>query len=199
MKLIVGLGNPGDYYKGSRHNVGFMAVSQLSKKIGASFSKKECNARTAHGTINGTDVVLARPQTYMNNSGESVNALMRKFKVSKEDLIVIHDDMDLPVAKLRIRSGGSAGGHNGIKSIIAKTATQDFTRIKLGIGHPSHQKDEVIDYVLENFTKEEKQELNTSIDKACEAVIDIIENGVEYAMNKYNGSEKKSNDGKDEQ
>lgn len=188
MKLIVGLGNPGDYYKGTRHNVGFMTLTKLSKNIHASFDKKEGNARTAHGTINGTAVILARPQTFMNNSGEAVKALMQKYKLTKDDIIVIHDDMDLPTAKLRIRYGGSAGGHNGIKSIINKVGSPDFSRIKIGIGHPEHSGNEVIDYVLEDFTKEEKLALDATIDKVCEAISAIVDYGPEYAMNAYNGT-----------
>ena len=192
MKLIVGLGNPGDYYSGTRHNVGFMVMSALAKQIGTSFTKKENNSRTAHGTINGTSVILARPQTYMNNSGESVKALMHKYKIEKQDLIVVHDDMDLPLAKLRIRNGGSSGGHKGINSIIARIGSPDFARIKIGIGHPAHEANEVIDYVLEKFSADEKKLLDETIDKTCKAIIDIVDNGIDHAMNEFNSNDNKT-------
>ncbi len=153
MKLIVGLGNPGFLYSRNRHNVGFMCVSHLARINKIPFDKKQGNARTGIGNIAGNRVVLARPQTYMNASGESVSALLRKLNITPSDLIVIHDDLDLPPGKIRLRLGGSSGGHKGIDSIIARIGTQDFYRVRVGIGRPdtgedTAREDAVIAYVL---------------------------------------------------
>ncbi|MBI4188397.1 MAG: aminoacyl-tRNA hydrolase, partial [Chloroflexi bacterium] len=158
MNLIVGLGNPGRSYANNRHNLGFMCLSYFAKKHGLSFDKKQGQARTASGEVAGHKVILARPQTYMNASGEAVSYLVRKYKVSLEDLIVVHDDLDLPVGKIRIRRGGSAAGHKGIKSIIADLGSPDFVRIRVGIGQSGDSRlneNDVIDYVLGGFSEEE--------------------------------------------
>ena len=136
MKLIVGLGNPGLFYSNNRHNIGFMCVNYFAKQHRISLDKKKGNARIGTGEINGEDVVLARPQTFMNASGDAVCYLVERFKINPDNLIVIHDDIDLPLGRIRIRQGGSAGGHNGIKSIIGCLETQDFIRVKIGIGQP---------------------------------------------------------------
>jgi len=191
MKLIVGLGNPGYLYTRHRHNVGFMCVGQLAKNYHIPFDKKQAAARTGIGAISRFQVVLARPQTYMNASGESVAALMKKVSAAPEDLIVIHDDLDLPVGKIRLRFGGSAGGHKGIDSIIQRIGTRDFNRIRVGIGRPptdsSDAKEEaVISYVLSDFTPEERKLMDPAIDQACEAAVFLLANGITEAMNKYN-------------
>src|SRR4030042_15951 len=155
MKLIGGLGNPGYLYSRNRHNIGFMCVSYLAKKHNIPFDRKQGHARTGIGNIGRYKAVVARPQTYMNASGESVNALLKRLNVKPSDLIVIHDDLDLPVGKIRLRLGGSSGGHKGIDSIIARIGTRDFHRIRVGVGRPDSgesseaaKEEAIISYVL---------------------------------------------------
>ena len=191
MKLIVGLGNPGFLYSRNRHNVGFMCVSHLARVNKITFDRKQGQARTGIGNIAGSQVVLARPQTYMNASGESVSALLRKLDLTPSDLIVIHDDLDLPPGKIRLRLGGSSGGHKGIDSIIARIDTQDFYRVRVGIGRPdtgedAAKEDAVISYVLADFTPEEKKIIDTVIPQVSEAIICLLAEGLTAAMNKYN-------------
>ncbi len=192
MKLIVGLGNPGFLYARNRHNIGFMCVSHLAKTQKIAYDRKQGHARTGIGNIAGHRVVLARPQTYMNASGESVSALMKKLNVSPADLIVIHDDLDLPPGKIRLRLGGSSGGHKGIESIMARTGTQEFYRVRVGIGRPettgdaADKENAVIDYVLRDFTREEKKIIDTVIPKVSEAIVYLLSEGLDAAMNKYN-------------
>jgi PTH1 family peptidyl-tRNA hydrolase len=193
MKLIVGLGNPGFLYARNRHNIGFMCVSHLAKMQKIPFDRKQGAARTGIGNIAGYKVVVARPQTYMNASGESVNTLMRKLNVTPSDLIVIHDDLDLPVGKIRLRLGGSSGGHKGIDSIISRIGTRDFYRIRVGIGRPdggessdAAKEEAVIAYVLSDFTAEEKKVIDETIPHVSEAIARLLAEGLEAAMNKYN-------------
>lgn len=191
MKLIVGLGNPGYLYARHRHNIGFMCVSQLARQQRIQFDRKQGAARTGIGTIAGATVVLARPQTYMNASGESVSTLLKKLNVKPEDLIVIHDDLDLPVGKIRLRLGGSSGGHKGIESIISRIGTRDFYRVRVGIGRPESdegaaKEEAVISYVLSDFNTDEKNIIEKAIIQACEAVVSLIGEGITEAMNKYN-------------
>jgi len=192
MKLIVGLGNPGFLYACNRHNVGFMCVSHLARMHKITFDRKQGHARTGIGNISGYRVVVARPQIYMNASGESVSALMKKLNVAPADLIVIHDDLDLPPGKMRLRLGGSSGGHKGIDSIIARIGTQEFYRVRVGIGRPdtgenaADKESAVIDYVLRDFTREEKKIIDTVIPKVGEAIAYLLSEGLNAAMNKYN-------------
>ena len=192
MKLIVGLGNPGFLYTRNRHNVGFMCVSHLSKTFKIPFDRKQGQARTGIGNIARHVVVLARPQTYMNASGQSVSALMKKLNVAPSDLIVIHDDLDLPVGKIRLRLGGSSGGHKGIESIIARIGTREFYRVRVGIGRPETETNDadkesaVIDYVLRDFTLEEKKIIEEVIPKVSEAIANLLAEGLDAAMNRYN-------------
>jgi PTH1 family peptidyl-tRNA hydrolase len=192
MKLIVGLGNPGFLYTRNRHNIGFMCVSHLARMHKITYDRKQGHARTGIGNIAGKRVVLARPQIYMNASGESVSALMKKLNVNASDLILIHDDLDLPVGKIRLRFGGSSGGHKGIDSIIARIGTQDFYRVRVGIGRPEidatavDKESAVIDYVLKDFTHDEKKTIDTVIPEVSEAVVYLLAEGLTAAMNKYN-------------
>jgi PTH1 family peptidyl-tRNA hydrolase len=192
MKLIVGLGNPGFLYARNRHNVGFMCVSHLARTYRITFDRKQGHARTGIGNISRHRVVLARPQTYMNASGESVGALMKRLNVTPADLIVIHDDLDLPPGKIRLRLGGSSGGHKGIDSIIARIGTPDFFRVRVGIGRPdtgenaADKESAVIDYVLKDFTPEEKKIIDTVVPKVSEAIACLLAEGLTAAMNKYN-------------
>lgn len=185
MKIIVGLGNPTAQYQGTRHNVGFSVIYNISDKYGIKVDTKKHKALIGKGIINGEKVILAMPQTYMNLSGESVRELMDYYKCDVDDLVVIYDDISLDVGKLRIRAKGSAGGHNGIKNIIAHLGTQEFPRIKVGVGEkPKHM--DLADYVLGRFSESEKPVIREGADKACEAVAIIIDEGISAAMNKFN-------------
>ena len=191
MKLIVGLGNPGYLYARHRHNIGFMCVGHLGKLYKIGFDRKQASARSGMGAIARNNVILARPQTYMNASGESVSALMKKLNVTPADLTVIHDDLDLPVGKIRLRLGGGSGGHKGIESIIQRLGTRDFNRVRVGIGRPqadseSVKEEAVISYVLSDFTPEEKEIIDKAIPQACEAVVALLNEGITEAMNKFN-------------
>ncbi len=193
MKLIVGLGNPGQGYANNRHNLGFMCLSHFAKQHGISFDKKQGQARIGTGEIAGQAVVVARPQTYMNQSGQAVSRLVRKFNISLDDLIVIHDDLDLAVGKIRIRRGGSSGGHRGINSIIMELGSPDFLRIRVGIGRPAVSEsgiptaeDAIIAYVLSDFIPEEKKVIDQTIPRVSEAVHCLLTEGLTAAMNKYN-------------
>lgn len=185
MKIIVGLGNPTKEYAGTRHNVGFSVIYNLSDAYHIPVDTKKHKALIGKGIIEGEKVILAMPQTYMNLSGESVRELMDFYKCDFSELIVIYDDISLDVGKLRIRAKGSAGGHNGIKNIIAHLGTQEFTRIKIGIGEKPAKMD-LADYVLGRFSKEEQPVIRESADKARQAVCAIIAEGVAFAMNKFN-------------
>src|SRR4030042_5085376 len=193
VKIIVGLGNPGRRYEKTRHNLGFICVNRLAREFNIRMNKSQGKARTGKGRIAGNEVLLARPQTYMNLSGESVKLLLNKTHTSMDELIVIHDDLDLPVGKIRIRSGGGSGGHKGINSIFQETGSREFYRIRIGIGRPPTVKngieipeDDVIDYVLSNFNPDEKKIIEKSIPIAAEAVISLITDGLTATMNKYN-------------
>lgn len=185
MKIIVGLGNPTREYAGTRHNVGFSVIYNISDAYNIPVETKKHKALIGKGVIEGEKVVLAMPQTYMNLSGESVRELMDFYKCDLSDLIVIYDDISLDVGKLRIRSKGSAGGHNGIKNIIAHLGTQEFARIKIGVGEKPAKMD-LADYVLGHFSKEEQPVIRESADRAREAVATILTEGIASAMNKFN-------------
>jgi len=189
MKLVVGLGNPGFLYARNRHNLGFMAVNALAKRLDATFDRKQGHARTGMGMVGNRKILLARPQTYMNASGESVKLLLDKFDMKPADLVVIHDDLDLPVAKLRLRLGGGSGGHNGIESIIRLLGTNEFYRVRVGIGRPdadAGKEDAVISYVLSDFTRDERKAVDAVLPDVCEAVITLFKEGIAAAMNRFN-------------
>jgi len=193
MKLIVGLGNPGQGHANNRHNVGFVCLNHFARKQSIRFDKKHCKARIGIGEVAGGEVVLARPQTYMNKSGQSVGLLVRKFDVSLNNLLVIHDDLDLPLGKIRIRQGGSSAGHKGIGSTIAELGSQDFIRIRVGIGRPitiesatGINETDIKAYVLSDFTPDEKQAITQVIPTVGEAILCLLTEGLVVAMNKYN-------------
>ena len=193
MKLIAGLGNPGRSYANNRHNIGFMCISHFARAQGIQFDKKTGQARIGTGEVADERVVLARPQTYMNLSGQAVSRLAKRFKISPDNLLIIHDDLDLPLGKIRICKGGSSGGHKGIDSIIACIGSRDFCRIRVGIGRPdvfeSSVKDkeaEVFDYVLSDFSPEEKKLVAKVITEVGEAITCLLTEGLTSAMNKYN-------------
>ncbi len=190
MKLIVGLGNPGKEYSTNRHNIGFLCLNHIARKQHISLDRKQGKARIGLGAIAGQEVVLAKPQTYMNLSGQSVSSLMQKYHVTLEDVIVIHDDLDLPLGKIRIRKDSSAGGHNGIKSIIACLGTQDFIRLRVGISRPPREGEEreqtIVEYVLGDFSREDQPVIDDVISRVGQAVECLITDGLSAAMNKFN-------------
>ena len=193
MKLIVGLGNPGRGYANNRHNIGFVCLNHFAKMQGIRFDKKQGRARIGLGEVAGSKVVVARPQTYMNLSGQSVSLLVKKFTVSPNDLIVIHDDLDLSLGKIRIRQDGSSGGHKGIGSIITELGSPNFTRIRVGIGRPvknegitEFSEADIIAYVLSDFTPDEKQAITQVMPSVSEAILCILTDGPVAAMNRYN-------------
>jgi PTH1 family peptidyl-tRNA hydrolase len=185
MRLIVGLGNPGPRYRCNRHNVGFRCVDFLSRTWGISLSERRAKAVLGQGQHLGHDVVLATPRTFMNNSGEGVAYLLTRFTARPSDLLVVYDDMALPIGKLRIRSAGSAGGHNGIKSIIATLKTQAFPRIRVGIGQPPSGQDPVA-HVLGRIAKEESPLISEAVQRVAEALDCVFAEGIDVAMNRFN-------------
>ncbi len=189
MKLIVGLGNPGNAYANNRHNIGFMCINRFAKLHKITFDKKQGKARVGLGTIAGQDVVLARPQTYMNASGDAVSYLVNRYKADLNDLFVIHDDMDLPLGKIRIRLGGRSAGHKGIESIISQLENPDFIRVRVGIGRPEeadNKNSEVIGFVLNDFNEEELKVIDPVLSRVSGALLCLLTEGLEAAMNEYN-------------
>ncbi len=186
MFIIVGLGNPGDKYSTTKHNIGFITAEYLAKQNDIMINKKKCKALYGEGTIAGEKVVIAKPQTYMNLSGESVIELLNWYKAPISNLIVIYDDIDIDVGKIRIRPKGSSGTHNGMKSIIYLSKSDDFPRVRVGIGKPPEKMD-LANYVLSKFSEQEKPLTRESIEKASMAIEEIIRNGINASMNKYNG------------
>lgn len=184
--LIVGLGNPGREYEKTRHNVGFWVVDELARRYQLTNPQKERKALTYNGVIGDKAVLLAKPQTYMNLSGEAVRALLDFYKISLEHMIVIHDDLDVPLGTLRLRQSGSAGGQNGVKSIIQHVSTQDFARVRFGIGRPPGRMG-AADYVLTNFTGDDAILAQEILSKATDAVEHWLKEGMEAAMTAYNG------------
>ena len=186
MYLIVGLGNPGTKYAGTRHNIGFDTITHLSDEYDIKLNKKEHKAVCGAGFINGNKVILAQPQTFMNLSGESVREFVDFYRIDPEsELIVISDDIDLAPGNIRVREKGSAGGHNGLKNIIAHLGTQNFTRIKVGVGGKPEEWD-LADHVLARFDKDTEEVIRDAIDRAGKAAVTIMEEGAAAAMNKFN-------------
>lgn len=169
MKLIIGLGNPGRKYQGSKHNIGFETVDDIAFQMGLAFNKSKFEAVYAEGRIGTEKIVLIKPQTYMNLSGRSVRPWMDYYNLTEEDIVVIYDDMDLPPGKIRLRQKGSAGGHNGMKSIIQHLGTKEFNRIKIGVGRPQPGQN-VISNVLSGFKKEDQNAVEESIKVASDAI-----------------------------
>ena len=185
MYLIAGLGNPTKQYEHTRHNAGFDCVDILARMLGIKVNRLRCRALTGKGRIGKEQAVLAKPQTFMNLSGQAVAPLLAHYKTDTSHLIVIYDDTDLDVGKIRIRKSGSSGGHNGMKDIIRMTGTQDFIRIRVGIGRrPEYM--EMVDYVLGRADKDERKLIDEALEQAAKAALDIIENGPDHAMNTYN-------------
>ena len=184
--LVVGLGNPGPKYEWTRHNVGFLVVDELAERASIPVQKLKYKALTNTTVIGGQSVLLMKPTTYMNLSGESVGQAARFYKIPPERVLVISDDVALPPGKLRIRRSGSAGGHNGLKSIIAHLGSESFPRLKIGVGEKPHPDYDLADWVLGKFAGEDKKAIDAAIKRAADAVEAIIRDGAEKAMGKFN-------------
>lgn len=185
MYLIVGLGNPEKDYAGTRHNMGFDVINEISKEYNIPVEKSKFKGLYGSGIIENEKVILLKPQTFMNLSGESVREIMDFYKISTEEVIIIYDDVDIPVGNIRIRKTGSAGSHNGMKSVVSHLGTSNFYRIRVGIGSPDENVD-MINYVIGHVSKEEHKILEEGITKAKNAVVEIIKNDIDKAMNKFN-------------
>ncbi len=186
MKLIVGLGNPGIEYQFTPHNMGFLAVDRIAEECGVRVNNRHCRAQTARARIAGHEVVLAKPETFMNLSGASVAELVREYEAKpEEDLVLLYDELDLRFGTLRVRPRGRSAGHNGVQSIIGALGTQEFTRIRLGIG-PDHPVGDGARYVLSQFKKAQLEVVSEVLDQAAEAVKVILAEGVQAAMNRFN-------------
>jgi PTH1 family peptidyl-tRNA hydrolase len=190
MFLVAGLGNPGEQYAATPHNLGFLVVDRLAARHGVRVTRRECQALVGQSAIGGKPVMLAKPQTFMNLSGVAIRPLMEKYEVPAGELIAVYDELDLPWGSIRIRPKGSAAGHNGAKDLIAKLGTQDFPRIRLGVhpGHPlSSQGRTGADYLLSRFTRQQNETLDELIDLGADAAESIIAEGVELSMTRFNG------------
>ena len=185
--LIVGLGNPGDNYAKTRHNVGFRAIDALAKSLGARVDRAKFRGLYGQTVFEGNKLILLKPQTFMNNSGLSVMDAAHFYKLPPERVIVLFDDISLDVGRLRVRADGSAGGHNGIKSIIGCLNSQDFPRVKIGVGAKPHPDYDLADWVLSNFSASEEKALAPAIERAGEAALAILKEGVPAAANRFNG------------
>lgn len=193
MKLVVGLGNPGRDYVNSLHNVGFMCVNYFARKHNIRFNKEQAKSRIGVGMLNGSEIMVVRPHTYMNRSGQAVSQLVKKFKVNFNDLLVVYDDLDLPLGKIRIRQSGSSAGHKGVESIIQELGSQDFLRLRVGIGRPisteglpEDRNADVITYLLSELPVEIKRAINQILPMVSDAIRCIFTEGLTAAMNKYN-------------
>lgn len=184
--LIVGLGNPGREYKDNRHNVGFMLVDRLTVRLVARMSRVQSHALVASVNYEGNKLILAKPQTYMNLSGQSIQGLARFYKMPLENVVVAHDDLDLPFGTIRIRPGGGPGGQKGVASTIERLGTKDFRRLRIGIGRPPGRMDPAA-YVLQDFPKADQLLLSEILDRAADAALEFVLHGLNAAMNKYNG------------
>ena len=184
--LLVCLGNPGKEYANTRHNIGFMAADALERRTGVKFNKLKYRALTGEVTLGGQRVLVVKPQTYMNLSGEAVKLAGGFYKIPPDHILVLYDDVSLPLGKLRVRGSGSAGGHNGIKNIIAHLGTDAFPRIKVGVGAPEGADRDLVDWVIGNFTQAQRKVVDEAIEKALDAAACVIAHGVSEAQNRFN-------------
>jgi PTH1 family peptidyl-tRNA hydrolase len=189
--LIVGLGNPGREYRQTRHNVGFMLLDRLAVKLNVRFTRLQSKALVASGTYAERKIILAKPQTFMNLSGQSVQGLVHFYKLPLENLLVVHDHLDLPLGTIRIRPDGGAGGQRGMESILERLGTDAFSRLRIGIGRPPGRM-EPADYVLQDFQEDEMAFISETLNRGVEAVLSFVTEGLDMAMNKFNGSPEKS-------
>jgi len=183
--LVVGLGNPGREYRDSRHNIGFMLIDHLAKRFDLSFSRLESKALVTKGAYQDRRVILAKPQTYMNLSGQSIGSLVRFYKIELDNLMIVYDDVDLPMGSLRIRPAGGSGGHKGMQSIIERLSTDTVPRLRIGIGRPPGRM-EAADYVLQDFTKNEAPLVMQMLDRAADAIQVYLSTGITMSMNQFN-------------
>ena len=183
MKLVVGLGNPGRSYASDRHNIGFRCVSRFAKKHGIAIRKRRAKAKLGTGEVDGVRVAVAKPQTYVNLSGQAVERLVNELGVAVSDVLVVYDDLDLPLGRLRVRERGGSGGHKGVRSIIECLGDQGFSRIRVGIGRPDG---DVVPYVLSQFAADEKEIVTEVVERVVDAIDCIVTQGIELAMNRYN-------------
>lgn len=183
--LIVGLGNPGRQYKTNRHNVGFMLLDTLASRLGVAFSRLEFKALVTRTDYDGFRLILAKPQNYMNLSGQAVGSLVHFYKIQLDNLLVVYDDVDLPLGSLRLRSSGGSAGQKGMASILERFGTQEIPRLRIGIGRPTGGKD-AANYVLQDFSNAEKEQLKQILDRAADAALTFITKGLEAAMNQFN-------------
>ena len=186
--LIVGLGNPGREYEKTRHNCGFRAIDILAQKLGCKVDKAKFQGLYGQVSYNGCKLLLLKPMTYMNLSGRSVLQLSAYFHVPPQRIIVMFDDISLEPGRLRVRADGSAGGHNGIKSIISEVGSQDFPRVKIGVGGKAHPEQDLVDHVLSTFSASEEKALQPALERAADAALSIIDKGVPETANRFNGS-----------
>ena len=184
MKLIVGLGNPGKEYEKTRHNIGFMVLDKIAGKYKVSFSKNKFKGLYGEFSLDGEKIILLKPQKYMNLSGEVIGEFLRFFKISNNDLLIFHDDLDLPLGKIRIRPTGSSGGHNGLKDIEKNIGTKDYPRVKVGIANDKNI--DTKDYVLGKFSSDDIQVISKSVDTCVCIFDDFLKNDVDYLMSRYN-------------
>jgi len=189
--LITGFGNPGREYMDTRHNIGFMAIDRICHKLDVFLGKMQSNALTSQYRDDQRKIILAKPQTFMNLSGQAISGLLRFYKIPVENLLVIHDDLDLPLGTLRIRPSGGSGGQKGLGSTIDRLGTQEFARLRLGIGRPPGNMD-AADYVLKSFHANDRQMLDSVLDSAAEAALIFVREGLDTAMNRFNGSVEKN-------
>jgi PTH1 family peptidyl-tRNA hydrolase len=183
--IIVGLGNPGREYSGTRHNVGYEVANRVARLLEAEFEKKRCYSRIAEAMRGTAFVAIAKPTPLMNRSGWAVRSLLKRYRASPQDLLVICDDVSLPVGKIRLRPGGGPGGHNGLKSIILYARAKDFPRLRVGVGTPGDSS-QLIGHVLGRFPPEERRTMNEVVRRAAEAVLRVVDSGIEAAMNEFN-------------
>lgn len=188
MYIIVGLGNPGKKYENTRHNAGYMVIDKLSETFGIKVGKKKFNSLIGEGNIFGEKVILVKPETYMNLSGNAVIQIVNFYKVPLENVIVVYDDLDLDLGMIRIRKSGSAGTHNGMRSVVSSLNSKEFPRVRVGIGDPN--KEDIIDFVIGNISKKEKEILNDTVSMVSLAIEDIIKYHIDLAMTKYNQKKK---------
>jgi PTH1 family peptidyl-tRNA hydrolase len=185
--LLVGLGNPGREYRETRHNIGFMLLDRLASRLKVRFSRLQSKALIASATFETRRIILAKPQTFMNLSGQSVQGLIHFYKLPLTNILIAHDDLDLPPGTIRIRPDGGSAGQKGMNSILERLGTDEFPRLRLGVGRPPGQM-QAPDYVLQDFSRDELSIVNETLDRAVEAAITFVINGLEVSMNKYNGS-----------
>ncbi len=185
--MIVGLGNPGAEYENTRHNAGFMVVDLLGENLRVAYWKDEAGARVGNVRLGDAELTLVKPQTFMNLSGKAVAKLARAYDIAPVDIVIVHDDLDIPEETVRVKRGGGHGGHNGLRSLVEALGTGDFVRVRLGIGRPPGRQDPA-DFVLEPMRREVAERLAGMVPHAAQAVLHVLEHGVESAMQEYNGS-----------